>query len=205
MQTLTFPFGVISLLTALLAPLLVTVGCDDGDGEQAPASSSRVVAVQAEERNRSPEAFCDIMPEAAAAPRFTMPELDETVEADETKWRWVNLWATWCAPCIEEIPTLVEWEGRYEAAGTPLDLVLLSVDENPEAVQAFRRDYPAVPASARMADPTAVTGWLQSLGMEGGASLPVHILVDPQGRARCLRAGAISDEDYGAVAQLIAG
>jgi len=197
-----------SLVVLLLVLALVaSAGCgdDDGRGAAAPASSGRVVAVQAEDSARSPEAFCDIMPEPAQARRFAMPELDEDVESDASKWRWVNVWATWCAPCIEEIPTLVEWESRYAEEGTPVDLVLLSVDENPDAVQAFRRDHPTVPETARMSDPTAVSEWLESLGMEGGASLPVHILVDPQGRARCLRAGAISDEDYGAVAQLVAG
>ena len=192
------------LCTALL---LASTGCGDDDdgGGTAPTPSGRVVAVQAEESARSPEAFCDIMPEPARAARFAMPELEATVDSDASKWRWVNVWATWCAPCIEEIPTLVEWESRYAEEGTPVDLVLLSVDENPDAVQAFRRDHPTIPETARMADPTAVTEWLESLGMEGGASLPVHILVDPQGRARCLRAGAISDEDYGAVAQLVSG
>lgn len=190
--------------TLILSLAVMVSGCDD-DEEPAAAPSSRVVAVQADDEQRSPEAFCDVMPEPAQAARFAMPELEETVESDDSKWCWVNVWATWCAPCVEEIPTLVEWEERYAEEGKPVDLVLLSVDENPEAVQAFRRDYPAVPPTARMADPTGVTEWLESLGMEGGASLPVHILVDPQGRARCLRAGAIGDDDYGAVAQLVSG
>lgn len=38
----------------------------------------------------------------------------------------VNVWATWCAPCVEEMPDLVRLHREHEAAG--LRLVLISAD-----------------------------------------------------------------------------
>ena len=39
----------------------------------------------------------------------------------------VNFWATWCAPCREEFPDLVEIRGRY--GPDRLDFVLVSLDD----------------------------------------------------------------------------
>ncbi|HOK46252.1 MAG TPA: TlpA disulfide reductase family protein [Bryobacteraceae bacterium] len=47
----------------------------------------------------------------------------------------LNFWATWCPPCIEEIPSLNEFQKRFAADGV---VVLgVSVDQNPRAYQNF--------------------------------------------------------------------
>ena len=48
----------------------------------------------------------------------------------------LNLWATWCAPCREEMPSLDRLQARF--ADQPVSVVALSVDRaGPERVQAF--------------------------------------------------------------------
>ena len=190
---------------ATVIMLLFGAGCGDDGGSATPQPGSRVIAVQARESTRTPAEMCDVFPDASAAPRFAMPELAESIAMAEDRWRWVNVWATWCQPCIEEIPTLVEWEERLGREGKPIDLVLLSADADADAVAQFRQRVPTLPESARMADPTAVEAWVGGLGMQGGASLPIQIFVDPRGRARCVRAGAVNDDDYGAIAALVGG
>lgn len=53
----------------------------------------------------------------------------------------LNVWATWCHPCREEIPALQELHERYEPRG--LALVGVSVDDRADraAVEAFAREY----------------------------------------------------------------
>jgi thiol-disulfide isomerase/thioredoxin len=43
----------------------------------------------------------------------------------------LNLWATWCAPCVAEMPTLAKLQAEY--AGKPVEVVAVSVD-SPSAV-----------------------------------------------------------------------
>ena len=38
----------------------------------------------------------------------------------------VNLWATWCAPCKQEMPTLAKLQAAYE--GKPVKVVAISID-----------------------------------------------------------------------------
>jgi len=47
----------------------------------------------------------------------------------------LNFWATWCAPCIEEMPSLNRFEERY--AGKGVRVVAISVDEDPDAYREF--------------------------------------------------------------------
>lgn len=46
----------------------------------------------------------------------------------------VNLWATWCAPCIEEMPTLAALQRRFE--GQDLHVVAVSIDSDADAAKA---------------------------------------------------------------------
>ncbi len=39
----------------------------------------------------------------------------------------VNLWATWCAPCVKEMPTLASLQARY--AGRPVKVLAVSLDK----------------------------------------------------------------------------
>ena len=43
----------------------------------------------------------------------------------------INFWATWCPPCVKEIPDLLDLKNKL---GEQLDVILISVDSNPTNV-----------------------------------------------------------------------
>lgn len=202
----------LSALTFVFA--LASVGCGKGDKDRAgaqpkPASRSRVNAVIAKEgpKGEEPAAFCDQWVDAASAKPFALPELAAPAPASPkgTNWRWVNVWATWCKPCVEELPRLASWEERFEKDGVSIDMVYLSVDEDDEVVETFRSKHPGTPQTLRIADADQSPDWLVSLGLDENAALPVHLFVDPQNRVRCVRTGGVSDHDYPTIGRVVKG
>ena len=47
--------------------------------------------------------------------------------SDSNKYRLINVWATWCAPCIAEIPELVEMNRMYRKR--PFELITITMDD----------------------------------------------------------------------------
>ena len=88
----------------------------------------------------------------------------------------VNLWATWCAPCVKELPTLDRLAARHAADGQ-LSVIAVSQDMGPQhSVKAFL-DKLGVRHVGAYHD--ATMGLSGALGVQ---AMPTTILYDSQGR-----------------------
>ena len=86
----------------------------------------------------------------------------------------VNFWATWCAPCREEMPSLA---GLHEAMGDEVAVVLVATGRNdPEAAAAFLEETGAGDL-IDLRDPQGLLG--RGVGVRG---LPTTLVLDAQGR-----------------------
>jgi cytochrome c biogenesis protein CcmG/thiol:disulfide interchange protein DsbE len=76
-----------------------------------------------------------------AAPDFTVKDSDRTVMLSQFKGQVVvlNFWATWCPPCIEEMPSLVRMQQFMKPKGVAVLAVSVDVDEN--NYRRFLRDH----------------------------------------------------------------
>ena len=76
-----------------------------------------------------------------AAPDFTIQDADRKVALSELHGKVVvlNFWATWCAPCVEEMPSLVQLQQRFKYKG--ITVVGVSVDVDGDAYHKFLKDY----------------------------------------------------------------
>ncbi|MCA9710451.1 MAG: redoxin family protein [Myxococcales bacterium] len=178
--------------------------CSDGGGAKDAPARSRVDAVQAE----APAAvdlsgFCETLHEPAAAPPVAMPMLRDGSPPDHRgKKRWINVWATWCKPCIEELPRLARWHQELSAR-SDFDLVFVAADADHDAVAAFAAAHPEVEGTLELRDAGHLDPWVQGLGLAGSAVLPVHIFVGADDRVRCLRSAGVGEADRPAIEQLL--
>ncbi len=183
----------------------VLAGCDDSKPSAEPQTTSRpgrVVAVAAKEPAVDPvEEFCDVRPKASAKP-FSWPDAVQPTPRRASGWEWVNLWATWCKPCVEEIPMLQGWQKKL-SADSAVSLSFVSVDETPEAVDQFRSKHPGMPPSARLIDAEQLAPWIGELGLDPGATLPIHVFINPRRRIRCIRTGSVDEKDYSIVQRVL--
>jgi thiol-disulfide isomerase/thioredoxin len=88
----------------------------------------------------------------------------------------LNLWATWCAPCVKELPTLDRLAERYEHDGQ-FAVITVSQDMGPQpSVAAFLTKLKLTRLSSFHDPKMALSGAL------GAEVLPTSILYDAQGR-----------------------
>ena len=111
-------------------------------------------------------------------------------------WTWVNLWASWCDPCTDELPRLLAWQ-RKLGGPAKVRLVLISLDDDPAAART------AMPKAgltqAWHAPPATRAALTRSLGLLGG-SLPTHVLIDPQGTPVCVHEDMVEPVHFPAAA-----
>ena len=189
------------LLLAILA-----CGAPMGGAPAAEPAPSRTIAVASDGHDTDPAAFCEVWaPEAATARSFVLPETEGPVPAPDPGWTWWNLWATWCVPCLEELPRIREWDARLDQEGVPVAVRFLSVDAAQADLDAWRGRRPDAPTGPRVRDQATVGPWLASLGVDASASIPIHVLVDPAGKVRCVRVGGVGDTDYATVRRILQG
>jgi len=100
-----------------------------------------------------------------------------------------NFWATWCPPCIEEIPLLQRTSHKYQGLG--LKVVGIALD-NVEKVGVFARkmgiEYPILVGGAE------TLTLIRELGNTSGG-LPFTLLLDPKGRLLQQKIGAMDQAE----------
>lgn len=87
----------------------------------------------------------------------------------------LNLWATWCGPCVQEIPALDRLEARF--GGRDFEVVAVSVDRDGAAVVGPFLARRRIDHLAVYLDPESRT--LDALGV---GALPTSLLLDRAGR-----------------------
>ena len=99
----------------------------------------------------------------------------------------VNVWGSWCPPCIEETPALQKaWE-KVQADGRPVDFVGLDKLESPATGLAFQKankvTYPSL----------AYDGGVPILSLQGKASAtPTTLVLDARGRIAARVSGPVT-------------
>jgi thiol-disulfide isomerase/thioredoxin len=108
----------------------------------------------------------------------------------------LNFWATWCPPCVEEMPLL---ESFYKQnSGKSLQIVGLAIDQ-PSAVKAFLQRTPvSYPIGLAGLGGTELS---KVLGNDSGG-LPFTVVIDAAGAVVQRRMGRVLPADLGRWAQL---
>jgi thiol-disulfide isomerase/thioredoxin len=154
-----------------------------------PKTAHAAIAPQSKQQDSVPDADSESDDEAdahqpirfASNPEPMPPFLVNDVDGDvisTAQWRGkvviVNFWATWCPPCREEIPEMIDLATRYRDR---LQIVGVSEDDDatPQEIRAFahneKMNYPIVMGSG---------GISKEYG--GVPALPTSFLVDTNGR-----------------------
>lgn len=119
----------------------------------------------------------------APAPRaINGEEMQSLLKRDGSRPLLVNFWATWCDPCRDEFPELVQIDGRYRPKG--LDFIAISLDdladlktEVPKFLRSMKARMPVY--LLNVADPEPA---INSVDRAWSGALPATFLYDKNGQ-----------------------
>jgi thiol-disulfide isomerase/thioredoxin len=84
----------------------------------------------------------------------------------------LNFWATWCPPCIDEIPALNALQQKFPP--DRVSVLAISIDTDAAAYQRFLKDYHILFTTAR--DPSSAI-----MHMYGTVKIPETYIINPEG------------------------
>ena len=182
------------MLVAILV-LAVAAGVGLLASAKPPSSERPAAAVEREERRTTLAASTADVDAALreldlvkphrpkAAEDFTLPALDgRTVRLADLRGKvvLVNFWATWCPPCLEEMPAMERLWRKHKDAG--FVLVAVSVDADPKKVAPFVTDH-------KLTFPIALDTKMAVAEKYGVRALPSSFLLGKDGMMTALALG----------------
>jgi len=168
------------LLSLTLPIVLAVAGCDRqsaGDSQQKEAAATPAPSAEDEaalngmlDRSHKGEALPDVTVDGANGIKLKLTELKGTPVL-------VNLWATWCAPCVKEMPTL---DALATDPATPRILAISEDLKGAAAVNPFLQEHQFLHLPIWLdseADLSLMMG-----GASGSSTLPTTVLYGADGK-----------------------
>lgn len=86
----------------------------------------------------------------------------------------LNFWATWCPPCIKEMPSMERLRNQF--TGKPFEVVAINVGESPTTVSSFMLEL-----DTELTFPILLDQDAKSFGQLGLRGLPMTLILDHEG------------------------
>jgi peroxiredoxin len=117
------------------------------------------------------------------APDFTVSDGQKTVQLSQLRGKPVllNFWATWCPPCVQEVPALVQLQQQM---GDKVTILAVSMDVDEDAYKSFTAKR--MPGVLTVRDPDH-----KSSALYGTFAFPETFLIDKEGKIQRKFIGAV--------------
>ncbi|MCK0113677.1 TlpA family protein disulfide reductase [Ornithinimicrobium sp. F0845] len=186
------------MLGGLLALALVLAGCSDGgntvsdqarDGSQKGYVSGDGTVEQLDPEERTVTIELTGRALAGSDPETGEVGLEPWSSADALgQVLVINVWGSWCGPCVEEVPDLKSAHAHFQQTGDPVQFVGVNDRDSASAALAFEQRH-------EMPYPSLVDdGGKTLLQLQGMANpRPTTLVLDAQGRLAARVAGQVDD------------
>ena len=106
-----------------------------------------------------------------------LDQLQRTLDAEKDRIQVVNFWATWCAPCLKELPLFEKLNDERKDVKVRLVSLDLDLDPNPDKVRNFasRKKLKAEVIILNEKDPNS---WIDRVDKSWSGALPATLVIN---------------------------
>ncbi|PRY89691.1 TlpA family protein disulfide reductase [Mongoliibacter ruber] len=128
---------------------------------------------------------------------ISFPEFEELTQQNSEKIRVFNFWATWCAPCVKEMP----YFQNVQAEDQSLELIFISMDDGrkPDRVTTFMEKR-NVTAPVYLLNDVDYNKWIDKVDPSWSGAIPATLFIKPDG-SRTFHEGEVSEEELKSMIQ----
>lgn len=122
---------------------------------------------------------------------ITIDEFEIMMNQESEKLRVFNFWATWCAPCIKEMP----YFEKAQQEDSSIELIFISMDDgrNPDRVTNFiERKNIITPVF--LLDNVDFNKWIDKVNPDWSGAIPATMFIKPSGERHFIE-GEIEESD----------
>ena len=124
-----------------------------------------------------------------------VPDLEKILKNPDNKLFVVNLWATWCAPCVKELPGFEKVASEYD--GSKVKFIMISLDfpsEVEKQLLPFLKKNHISLDVAVMTD-TDYDSWVRKIDKDWQGNIPSTLLFNNTRKTRYFHSGDLSESE----------
>ena len=106
-----------------------------------------------------------------------LPELQKVMSDPSTEIKVINFWATWCGPCIKELPLFEKLNRERKDVAVTLVSMDMDLDPNPEKVHKFVARK-KIESPVLILDETNPNNYIDKIAEEWSGALPATIVIN---------------------------
>jgi len=106
------------------------------------------------------------------------PDLAKIIAQEDSPIKVINFWATWCKPCVKELPQFEALNEKYKSEG--LKLILVSLDFAEEADTRVKQfvDKKNLKSSLYLLDETDYNSFIDKIDPRWSGAIPATLMID---------------------------
>lgn len=122
-------------------------------------------------------ALAGFLTPAAGQDLVKLQKLQQIIQNEKEKVQVINFWATWCAPCVKELPLLEKLKADQPGIAVRLISMDMDLDPDPEKVRRFAARK-KIQSQVLILDERNPNQWIDQIAKEWSGALPATLVVN---------------------------
>ena len=115
--------------------------------------------------------------QAQTAEKVKIEDLQKIIDGKSDKIEVLNFWATWCAPCIKELPLFEQMNADRKDVNFNLVSIDLDLDPNPDKIHRFVARK-KLKSTVLILDETDPNSWINKIDKSWSGAIPATLVVN---------------------------
>jgi thiol-disulfide isomerase/thioredoxin len=119
------------------------------------------------------------------AQMIRLVDLQKIIAASTDEIKVINFWATWCAPCVKELPLLEKLQSERKDIKVSLVSMDIDLDPNPEKVHRFV-DRKKIQSEVLILNERNPNDWIDKIDKKWSGALPATLVINSKNGKRLI-------------------